>query len=115
MPFELFWLWKQYPWTLGEFMCHAKMLTTETATYSSIFTIVAFTIERYNHKTLDVIFFSSIFQEHNIFADMSQFVILWYYPPQKCQEPKKLSLPLGCGVYFCHYLGCGSIRYLLTK
>ena len=46
MPFEVYLLWRQYPWVLGEFACDAKMLTTETVTYSSILTIVAFTIER---------------------------------------------------------------------
>jgi len=47
MPFELYWLWRQYPWVFGEAICDAKMLTTETVTYSSILTIVAFTVERY--------------------------------------------------------------------
>ena len=46
MPFELYWLWRQYPWVFGEAICDAKMLTTETVTYSSILTIVAFTVER---------------------------------------------------------------------
>ena len=46
MPFEVYLLWRQYPWVLGEFACDAKMITTETVTYSSILTIVAFTIER---------------------------------------------------------------------
>ena len=47
MPFELYWLWRQYPWVFGEAICDAKMLTTETVTYSSILTIVAFTVERW--------------------------------------------------------------------
>lgn len=47
MPFELYWLWRQYPWVFGEAVCDAKMLTTEAVTYSSILTIVAFTVERY--------------------------------------------------------------------
>lgn len=46
MPFELYWLWRQYPWVFGEIICDAKMLMTETVTYSSILTIVAFTVER---------------------------------------------------------------------
>ena len=46
MPFELYWLWRQYPWVFGEAICDARMLTTETVTYSSILTIVAFTVER---------------------------------------------------------------------
>ena len=46
MPFELYWLWRQYPWVFGEAICDAKMLTTETVTYASILTIVAFTVER---------------------------------------------------------------------
>lgn len=47
MPFELYLLWRQYPWVFGEVICDAKMITTETVTYSSILTIVAFTVERY--------------------------------------------------------------------
>ena len=47
MPFEVYLLWNQYPWVLGEATCDAKMLATEMVTYSSIFTIVAFTIERW--------------------------------------------------------------------
>ena len=47
MPFEIYLLWRQYPWVFGEMVCDAKMLTTETVTFASIFTIVAFTIERY--------------------------------------------------------------------
>ncbi len=46
MPFELYLLWRQYPWDFGEVACDAKALTTETITYSSIFTILAFTVER---------------------------------------------------------------------
>ena len=46
MPFEVYWLWVQYPWVFGDVICDAKMLTTETVTYSSILTIVAFTVER---------------------------------------------------------------------
>ncbi len=46
MPFELYLLWNQYPWVLGESACDAKMLATEMVAYSSVFTIVAFTIER---------------------------------------------------------------------
>lgn len=48
MPFELYWLWRQYPWVFGDAVCDAKMLTTETVTYSSILTILAFTVERYS-------------------------------------------------------------------
>ena len=46
MPFEVYLMWRQYPWSLGELACDAKMLITETITYSSIFTIVAFSLER---------------------------------------------------------------------
>ncbi len=46
MPFEIYLQWRQYPWVLGEVGCDAKMLITETVTYSSILTIVAFTTER---------------------------------------------------------------------
>lgn len=47
MPFELYTQWRQYPWVFGELVCDAKVLTQETITYSSIFTILAFTVERY--------------------------------------------------------------------
>ena len=48
MPFELYLLWRQYPWVFGEVICDAKMIATETVTYSSILTIVAFTVERFS-------------------------------------------------------------------
>ena len=38
MPFELYWLWRQYPWVFGEAICDAKMLTTETVTYITFMT-----------------------------------------------------------------------------
>ena len=55
MPFELYLLWRQYPWDFGEFACDAKMLTAETVTYASILTIVAFTVERYVRHTIVVL------------------------------------------------------------
>ena len=61
MPFELYWLWRQYPWVFGDIICDAKMLMTETVTYSSIFTIVAFSVERYD----DLCFYSALIQENN--------------------------------------------------
>jgi len=47
LPMEVFQMWHQYPWTLGEFACDAKIVITEAITYASILTIVAFTTERY--------------------------------------------------------------------
>ena len=46
LPMEVFQMWHQYPWTLGEFACDAKIVITEAITYASILTIVAFTTER---------------------------------------------------------------------
>ena len=43
-------MWHQYPWTLGEFACDAKIVITEAITYASILTIVAFTTERQENQ-----------------------------------------------------------------
>ena len=58
MPFELYLLWRQYPWVFGEVICDAKMIATETVTYSSILTIVAFTVERLIFQFIKLIFAS---------------------------------------------------------
>ena len=47
MPLELYQMWVQYPWTLGDLVCDAKIILTEATVYSAIFTIVCFTTERY--------------------------------------------------------------------
>lgn len=47
MPFELYQIWVQYPWTLGDFACDAKVVVTEAIICASILTIVAFSFERY--------------------------------------------------------------------
>ena len=47
MPLELYQLWVQYPWTLGDILCDAKIILTEATVHAANFTIVCFTIERY--------------------------------------------------------------------
>ncbi|GAB6029654.1 hypothetical protein CHUAL_005388 [Chamberlinius hualienensis] len=47
MPLELYSLWNQYPWVLGETVCKLRAVISEATTYASILTIVAFTTERY--------------------------------------------------------------------
>jgi neuromedin U receptor 1 len=47
MPVELFVMWHQYPWIFGEIACDIRGILTESTTYASILTIVAFTTERY--------------------------------------------------------------------
>ena len=49
MPLELHSIWVQYPWTLGDLACDAKIVLMEAIIYSSILTIVAFSFERYYH------------------------------------------------------------------
>ena len=78
MPFELYWLWRQYPWVFGEAICDAKMLTTETVTYSSILTIVAFTVERWVMQCT--------------IANPITVIIIWntsFYFTRKCSEEQK--------------------------
>ena len=48
MPLELYQIWVQYPWTLGDLACDAKIVLTEAIIYASILTIVAFSFERYD-------------------------------------------------------------------
>ncbi|XP_035705429.1 pyrokinin-1 receptor-like isoform X2 [Folsomia candida] len=48
MPMELGIMWVQYPWIFGEIACDIRGILTESTTYASILTIVAFTAERYN-------------------------------------------------------------------
>ena len=46
MPLELYQIWVQYPWTLGDLACDAKIVIMEAIIYASILTIVAFSFER---------------------------------------------------------------------
>ena len=52
MPLELHSIWVQYPWTLGDLACDAKIVLMEAIIYSSILTIVAFSFERYHNAIL---------------------------------------------------------------
>ena len=52
MPFELYQIWVQYPWTLGDFACDAKVVVTEAIICASILTIVAFSFERLHPEVL---------------------------------------------------------------
>ena len=47
LPGELYVMWHQYPWPLGELACDAKNVVNEAIMNTSILTIVAFTIERW--------------------------------------------------------------------
>ena len=47
MPLELYQIWVQYPWTLGDLACDAKIVIMEAIIYASILTIVAFSFERW--------------------------------------------------------------------
>ena len=44
---ELFLMYEQYPWVLGDVVCDLKAVLTETFINTSILTIVAFSGERY--------------------------------------------------------------------
>ncbi|KAF7284555.1 hypothetical protein GWI33_021938 [Rhynchophorus ferrugineus] len=39
--------WHQYPWTFGLIFCKLRALISETASYVSVLTVVAFSTERY--------------------------------------------------------------------
>lgn len=47
VPFETYSFWSAYPWVFGGAFCIVRGLASETATYASILTITAFTVERY--------------------------------------------------------------------
>ncbi|XP_057670901.1 neuropeptides capa receptor-like [Diorhabda carinulata] len=47
LPYDVSLYWHQYPWTLGDLLCKTRALISETATYVSLLTVVAFSTERY--------------------------------------------------------------------
>ncbi|KOX70895.1 Neuropeptides capa receptor [Melipona quadrifasciata] len=47
LPFELSVFWQQYPWQWGLGVCKLRAYVSETSSYVSILTIVAFSVERY--------------------------------------------------------------------
>lgn len=47
LPFEIHMFWYQYPWPFGEAFCKFRSYATESCSYASVLTIVAFTVERY--------------------------------------------------------------------
>ena len=40
-------MWKPYPWPFGTIGCHCMVMFSEAAAYVSIFTMIAFTFERF--------------------------------------------------------------------
>ncbi|XP_050682836.1 neuropeptides capa receptor-like isoform X2 [Leptidea sinapis] len=47
LPYDLSVYWHQYPFSLGVVFCKLRALISEAASYVSVLTIVAFTLERY--------------------------------------------------------------------
>ncbi|XP_063233068.1 neuropeptides capa receptor-like [Bacillus rossius redtenbacheri] len=47
LPYDLGVFWQQYPWSLGLAMCKIRALVSEMSSYTSVLTIVAFSMERY--------------------------------------------------------------------
>ncbi|XP_023720965.1 neuropeptides capa receptor isoform X2 [Cryptotermes secundus] len=47
LPYDLGVFWQQYPWVLGETLCKLRALGSEMSSYTSVLTIVAFSMERY--------------------------------------------------------------------
>ncbi|XP_078048530.1 neuropeptides capa receptor-like [Augochlora pura] len=47
IPFELSQLWEQYPWKWGLAICKLRAYISESSSYVSVLTIVAFSFERY--------------------------------------------------------------------
>ncbi|XP_071452814.1 neuropeptides capa receptor-like [Hetaerina americana] len=47
LPNDLNVYWQQYPWSLGETFCKFRALISEMTSYTSVLTIVAFSMERY--------------------------------------------------------------------
>ncbi|OWA54537.1 putative Neuropeptides capa receptor [Hypsibius exemplaris] len=47
LPFEVYQLFEEYPYPFAEQFCRARAWVSEASTLSSVFTILAFTVERY--------------------------------------------------------------------
>ncbi|KAK6637629.1 hypothetical protein RUM44_008051 [Polyplax serrata] len=47
LPNDLSVYWQQYPWALGKGLCKVRALVSEMVSYTSVLTIVAFSMERY--------------------------------------------------------------------
>ncbi|MBN3302690.1 GHSR protein, partial [Amia calva] len=47
LPFDLYRLWKYFPWVFGEFVCRLSHYVNEGCTYATILHITALSIERY--------------------------------------------------------------------
>ena len=47
LPPELYTVWEAYPWPLGQPYCLLRTFLTELTSTASVFTITAFTVERY--------------------------------------------------------------------
>ncbi|KAF6216164.1 hypothetical protein GE061_000503 [Apolygus lucorum] len=47
LPNEVSMYWQQYPWAFGTPLCKLRALVSEMASYTSVLTIVAFSMERY--------------------------------------------------------------------
>ncbi|XP_014245067.1 neuropeptides capa receptor-like [Cimex lectularius] len=47
LPNELSLYWQQYPWVLGNELCKLRAVVSEMTSYTSVLTIVAFSMERY--------------------------------------------------------------------
>lgn len=47
LPFEMEMFWHLYPWPFGIVFCKFRSLITESCSYASVLTIVAFSVERY--------------------------------------------------------------------
>lgn len=47
LPLEIHMFWHQYPWPFDTSFCKIRSLLTDTCSYASVLTIVAFTVERY--------------------------------------------------------------------
>jgi len=47
LPNDLYVYWQQYPWIFGVGLCKIRALVSEMTSYSSVLTIVAFSMERF--------------------------------------------------------------------
>lgn len=47
LPFEIYMFWNQYPWPFSSEFCKLRALLSDSCTYASVLTIVAFSVERY--------------------------------------------------------------------
>ncbi|KAH3747932.1 hypothetical protein DPMN_182367 [Dreissena polymorpha] len=73
LPPEMYSIWEAYPWRFGQFFCIMKSFIMETTSYTSVLTILCFTIERY----ISVCHSVKVNRQQNTTRACKCIVIIW--------------------------------------